>query len=192
MNRFREIIIDICDEFILEGDLTGTGNITRTGDITETGNATITGNLTAGSYIVSGTSLIFTPSQTTQTFTNAAGSARTEAGTALTASLYKRGTGAGSLVEVFFANGVLANSQNAVAAAQMTFNETIPSAYRPSVDVSGVMNVENNAAANTMANFKITTAGVVTISGGLNFINFTNGAACSLKSNAYICYLSAS
>lgn len=190
----------------ITGNLTVTGNILGTGAITRTGAATLTGNLavvtgnitqsggsagiTGDTYVVTG-GLEFTPSQTSQTFTNAAGSARTDAGTGLTAQLFKRGAGAGKLVEVVFELGNLATPANSVAAAAMTFNETLPATYRPAVTMTGILGVRENAAEGT-GSWEISTAGVVRIFGSLNQNVFTNGASCAIRSSFTTAYRSIS
>ena len=163
------------------GIINQTGALNVTGNVAITGNETVSGTLTVAGNTVTGST------KTTQVFTNAAGSARTDAGTALTAYLFASGSAQGK-VECILVPGNLATVANAVAAAPMTFNETIPAGYRPTQNVQGILGIENNGAANTVANFLITTAGVLTFYGGLNSINFNNAAACALLTTPSIIY----
>lgn len=175
----------ITGNLAVTGNITGTGNITRTGNLVLTGDLTQTGGATGisgASYVVGGSGLEFTPSQTSQTFTNAAGSARTDVGTGITIYLFKRGVGAGKLVDFSIELGNLATPANAVAAAAMTFTETIPSTYRPTATQTGILGVRDNGAEGT-GSWEISTAGVVRFFGALNQANFTNAAQCALRSS---------
>lgn len=118
------------------------------------------------------------------TCTNAAGSARTDVGTALIITFIKLNT----RVIADFQFGNLRNSANAVAAAPMTFNELVPAEYRPANFGCRVhCDVVDNAAAGT-GEVIIDTDGSIQVSPGLVLGNFTNGAACQVLQHPNLIY----
>ena len=111
--------------------------------------------------------------------TNAAGSARTDAGTAGTLLIRKTN----NVVSFSCVWGNLAGSANAVAAAALTFNETVPVRFRPVSNVFSPQAVTNNAALSAGV-LTVNTSGVVQVNPTYGFGNFTNGAACNVFGNS--------
>jgi hypothetical protein len=114
--------------------------------------------------------------------TNAAGSARTDAGTAGTLFIRKRN----NIVTYSVRWGNINTFANAVAAAAMTFNETVPVRFRGVNGIVAPQAVTNNAALSAGV-FAISTAGVITVNPTYGFGTFTNGANCNVFGNCPAC-----
>lgn len=118
--------------------------------------------------------------------TNAAGSARTDVGIAATLHF----TRINNDVYCYAEYGNLATVANAVAAATMTFNETVPIPYRP-LSATGARNgihvIDNNVLVNGAMG--ITNLGVIAIGVGTGSTAFTNAQPCAVDDQASFGYI---
>lgn len=104
-------------------------------------------------------SVVFDATVTVVTFTNAAGSARTDVGTALT--LYFRKLGP-TLVMCNMVGGNLRTFGASVASALLTFNETIPVSLRPAVQNNTLLGLIQNVTY-TIGKFQVFSNGTISV-----------------------------
>lgn len=121
-----------------------------------------------------------------QTFTNAPGSARTDAGTAMTGYFRRLNNN----VQAHFEFGNLEITANAVATALLTFNETVPLTFRPSSVNSAHLSIGVIAnGVEAMATLIISNAGVVTIGLGSGLGTFTIAQTVGVNDQSMVEYL---
>lgn len=119
-------------------------------------------------------------SQESFIFTNAAGSARTDVGTALTAHCTK----SNGFVSIILEIGNLNTTALAVAGAAMIFNEFLPLRFCPSGSLTIVVQVINNGsgvAGAIQLQVNGVNGGSFVINASQTGGNFTNGANCQVK-----------